>query len=115
MNKCICTDLLNHNPDQMVNPDCPIHGASASAELTVLHKPVFFTEKDGLQKTLNLSNIVWCRWGLSEKGVIGDAPESESCPPKHRRRVLIVHLQGEPFSWELSEADGDRLMKMMEA
>ena len=25
--KCICTDLLNGNPEPVVNPDCPIHGS----------------------------------------------------------------------------------------
>lgn len=25
--KCICTDFINHNPDPVPNPDCPIHGS----------------------------------------------------------------------------------------
>lgn len=25
--KCICADYINHNPDPVANPDCPIHGA----------------------------------------------------------------------------------------
>ena len=25
--KCICVDFINHNPDPVPNPDCPLHGA----------------------------------------------------------------------------------------
>ena len=25
--KCICTEIINGNPDAVVNPDCPLHGS----------------------------------------------------------------------------------------
>lgn len=33
--KCICCDLLNHNQDPMINPDCPIHGRSIPGRIKV--------------------------------------------------------------------------------
>lgn len=30
--KCICVDILNSNPDPVLNPDCPLHGAMWKAD-----------------------------------------------------------------------------------